>query len=174
MYWIIKLIQSLVKALNSEGTPGQVAAGMAMGACLGLTPLLNLHNLLIVGMVLFFRVSVPGAMLGWLVLTPVGFVLDPLFDSLGTALLVDNQSLQSIWGAAYNTPVVALANPTNTIVVGSLIGWMLLATPIFFAARWGVGWYRRAVYARYKDAKIFRALRASKAYSAYRLFRPGA
>ena len=174
MYWIVKLVQSLVKALNSEGTPGQVAAGMAMGACLGLTPLLNLHNLAIVAIILFFRVSVPGAMLGWLIFTPVGFLLDPVFDRVGRALLLDNASLSDVWGAAYNAPVVALANPTNTIVVGSLVGWAVLAVPIFFAARWGVGWYRRTIYERYKNARVFRALRASKVYNAYRIFRPGA
>lgn len=173
MYWIIKLIQSLVKALNSEGTPGQVAAGMAIGSCLGLTPLLNLHNLLIVGVILFFRVSVPGSLLGWLIFTPVGFLLDPVFNAIGRALLVDNTSLQPVFGAAYNAPVVALANPTNTIVVGSFVGWVVLALPIFFVARWAVGWYRRTIYARYKDAKVFKALRASKLYNLYRLFRPG-
>lgn len=173
MYWIVKLVQSLVKALNSEGTPGQVAAGMAMGACLGLTPLLNLHNLLIVGVILFFRVSVPGAMLGWLILTPVGFLLDPVFNSIGAALLLDNTSLRDVWTTAYNTPVVALANPTNTIVVGSFVGWAVLALPIFVVARWGVSWYRRTIYERYKDAKLFRALKASKIYNVYRLFRPG-
>ncbi|MBM4183340.1 MAG: TIGR03546 family protein [Gemmatimonadetes bacterium] len=172
MYAIIKLIQSLVKALNSEGTPGQVAAGIAVGSCLGLTPLLNLHNLLIVGVILFFRVSVPGATLGWLVFTPAGFLLDPVFDRVGTALLVDNVALQDVWGAAYNAPVIALANPTNTIVVGSLVGWVVLALPIFFLARAAVAWYRNTIYARYKDAKFFRALRASKLYNVYEMFRP--
>jgi uncharacterized protein (TIGR03546 family) len=174
MYWIIKLVQSLVGALNSEGTPGQVAAGMAMGACLGLTPLLNLHNLLIVAVILFFRVSVPGAMLGWFVFTPIGFLLDPLFDRVGLALLVDSGPLGGVWGTAYNTPLVALANPTNTIVVGSFVSWLVLALPIFFLARWGVAHYRRTIYERYKNAKIFRAIRGSKVYNYYRLFRPGA
>ena len=41
---LLKLIQSLIKALHSEGTPGQLAAGLALGAILGLTPLWNLHN----------------------------------------------------------------------------------------------------------------------------------
>lgn len=173
MYWIIKLIQNLVKALNSEGTPGQVAAGIAVGSCPGLTPLLNLHNLLIVGVIFFFRVSVPGAMLGWIVFTPVGFALDPVFDSVGQALVMDTGSLEGAFAAAYNTPVIALANPTNTIVAGSFIGWVLLSVPIFFLARASVGWYRANVYERYKDAKVFRALRASKLYNAYRLFRPG-
>lgn len=173
MYWIIKLIQNLVKALNSEGTPGQVAAGIAFGSCLGLTPLLNLHNLLIVGVIFFFRVSVPGAMLGWLVFTPVGFALDPAFDKLGQALVMDSGALQEAFASAYNTPVIALANPTNTIVAGSFLGWIVLAVPIFFLARASVGWYRANAYARYKDAKVFRALRASKVYNVYRLFRPG-
>ena len=172
MYWIIKLIQSLVKALNSEGTPGQVAAGMAMGACLGLTPLLNLHNLLVVAVILFFRVSVPGAMLGWLIFTPVGFLLDPVFDRVGTALLLDTVALREVWSTAYNAPVVALANPTNTIVVGSFAGWVVLAVPIFFLARWAVARYRATIYERYKDAKVFKAIRRSKVYNWYQLFRP--
>jgi len=172
VYWIIKFIQNLVKALNSEGTPGQVAAGMAFGACLGLTPLISLHNLLIVGVIMFFRVSVPGATLGWLMFTPVGFLLDPLFHSVGTTLLAETSALRPLWIALYNTPVVALGNPTNTIVVGSVVSWVVSVIPIFFLARLGVGWYRRTIYERYKDAKVFKALRASKLYSAYRLFRP--
>jgi uncharacterized protein (TIGR03546 family) len=174
VYWIVKFVQSLVKALNSEGTPGQVAAGIAFGSCLGLTPFVSLHNLMIVGVILFFRVSVPGATLGWLVFTPVGFALDPLFDSLGHSLLADTSSLQSLWVYLYNAPVIALGNPTNTIIVGSLVSWVVGVVPIFFLARWGVGRYRTAIYDRYKDAKVFKAVRASKLFGVYRLFRPGA
>jgi uncharacterized protein (TIGR03546 family) len=173
VYWIVKFIQSLVKALNSEGTPGQIAAGIAFGSCLGLSPLVSLHNLLIVAVILFFRVSVPGATLGWLIFTPVGFLLDPLFDSIGTTLLADTSALRPLWVTLYNTPVVALGNPTNTIVVGSLATWLATVVPIFFLARIGVGLYRRTIYERYKDAKFFKAVRASKLYGLYRLFRPG-
>ncbi|HET7038497.1 MAG TPA: DUF2062 domain-containing protein, partial [Gemmatimonadales bacterium] len=84
----IKLIQSLVKALNSEGTPGQVAAGIALGAVFGLTPLINLHNLVLFALAVVLNVSFPGVMLGWAVFLPLGFALDPLFDVVGRALLV--------------------------------------------------------------------------------------
>ena len=174
MYWIVKLLQSLAKALNSEGTPGQVAAGIAMGACIGLTPMMSLHNLLIVGVILFFRVSVPGAMLGWLLFTPLGFVLDPVFDRIGNWLIADAAALRELWITLYNTPVVALGNPTNTIVVGSFVFWLVAAVPIFFATRVAIARYRETIYARYKDHRFFKALRASKLYGAYRLFRPGA
>lgn len=173
MYWIVKFVQSLVKALNSEGTPAQVAAGIAFGSCLGLTPLISLHNLLVVGVVMFFRVSVPGASLGWLLFTPVGFLLDPLFDALGTRLIVGTPSLEGLWVALYNMPVVALGNPTNTIVIGSLVFWIVGVVPIYGLARVGVGWYRRTIYERFKDAKLFKAIRASKVYGVYRMFRPG-
>jgi uncharacterized protein (TIGR03546 family) len=172
MYWIVKFVQGLVKALNSEGTPGQIAAGMAFGSCLGLSPLITLHNLVIVGVILFFRVSVPGATLGWLIFTPVGFLLDPLFDSIGTALLADTSALRPLWVTLYNTPVVALGNPTNTIVVGSLVTWLVCVVPIFFLARTGVALYRRTIYERYRDHRFFKAIRASKLYGLYRLFRP--
>lgn len=173
MYWIVKIIQSLARALNSEGTPGQVAAGIALGACIGLTPMFSLHNLLIVGVILFFRVSVPGATLGWLLFTPFGFALDPVFDSIGTKLIVDVEALRGVWVFLYNTPVVALGRPTNTIVSGSLVFWVVAVVPIFFAARWAVTRYRATIYQRYKDHRVFKALRASKAYGVYRLFRPG-
>jgi uncharacterized protein (TIGR03546 family) len=172
VYWLIKFVQSLVRALNSEGTPGQVAAGMAMGAAVGLTPFINLHNVLVLSLVLLLNVSVPGAILGWFFCIPLGFVLDPVFDSIGQILLLDVPALSGLWSTVYNTPVLALTNLTNSVVVGSLVGWMVLAGPIFFLARWGVMRYRATIYARYKDAKLFKAIRASKLYNIYRLFRP--
>jgi len=45
----LKFIQQLIGTLNSDGTPRQVAAGIALGAVFGLTPLINLHNLLLFG-----------------------------------------------------------------------------------------------------------------------------
>lgn len=172
MLTLIKLIQSLVKALNSEGTPGQVAAGVALGAAFGLTPLLSLHNLVLVAVLFLFNVSLPGALLGWLVFVPVGFVLDPLFDRVGQWLLLGTSALHGFWTAVYNMPVLSLANLTNTIVLGSLLVWAMLALPVFFLARWGIGRYRATVYQRLRASKVFRAVTASKLYNVYRMFRP--
>ena len=64
MLALLKLLQSLIKTLHSDGTPGQVAAGMALGAVLGLTPLMNVHNLVILALILVLNVSFGGALLG--------------------------------------------------------------------------------------------------------------
>lgn len=171
MYTLIKLIQYLVRALNSEGTPGQVAAGFALGAALGLTPLLNLHNLVIVALILVFRVSVPGALLGWIAMVPFGFLLDPVFDAIGQALLTTS-GLVALWTAVYNTPVLAFANLNNSVVLGSVAAWIVLTGPLFLAARWGVARYRATVYERLRGTRVFKAVTASKLYNVYRLFRP--
>lgn len=62
MFTLLKLIQSLIKTLHSDGTPGQVAAGLALGAALGLTPLMNVHELVIFAAIVLLNVSFGGGM----------------------------------------------------------------------------------------------------------------
>ncbi len=172
MFTLLKIIQSLVRALNSEATPNQVAAGFVLGAALGLTPLVSLHNLVIVVAIALFRVTVPGAILGWLLTVPLGFLLDPVFDAVGRALLLDAGGLTPFWTTVTNTPVVSLANFGNTIVLGSLVSWAVLAAPLFAAVRIGVVQYRRHVYPKVAEWRVFKVMKASKAYNVYRMFRP--
>jgi uncharacterized protein (TIGR03546 family) len=169
---LLKLLQSLVKALNSDGTPGQVAAGIALGAVFGLTPLMNLHNLVLFVLAIILNVSFPGVMLGWAVFLPVGFALDPLFDAVGTMLLVGMPALKPFWTWCYNTPLVALTNFNNTIVLGSLAVWAAALLPLFFLLRWLVTKYRATVYARLQRTKLFQAVKASSLYNVYTMFRP--
>jgi uncharacterized protein (TIGR03546 family) len=171
MFALLKLLQSLIKTLHSDGTPGQVAAGMALGAVLGLTPLMNVHNLLVFSLVLLLNVSFGGAMLGWMAFLPVGFLLDPLFHAIGLQLL-EAPSLRALWTGWYNTPLVPYTNFNNTVVLGSVTAWLVMAIPIFFAARWGVARYRATIGARVQQSRLYKAITASKAYNVYRLLRP--
>lgn len=172
MLLLIKLLQQLVKTLNSDGTPRQIAAGVALGSVLGLTPLVNLHNLVMLAVIMVFNVSVPGALLGWALAIPAGFALDPVFDLVGGRLLIGTPGLRSLWTSMANTPVVPLTNFNNTIVLGSFLSWLVLALPIYFVARWGVGRYRATLYPRLQKTRAFQAVTASKLYNVYRLFRP--
>lgn len=171
MFALLKLIQSLIKTLHSEGTPGQVAAGVALGAALGLTPLMNVHNLVVFSLVLLLNVSFGGGMLGWALFVPLGFLLDPLFHAVGLQLL-GAPSLRPLWTGWYNAPLVPYTNFNNTVVLGSVVGWLVLAVPIFFAARWGVARYRATIGARVQQSRFYQAITASKAYNVYKLFRP--
>ena len=171
MLTLVKLVQSLVKALHSEGTPGQLAAGIALGAILGLTPLVSLHNAVIFVLIVMLNVSFPGALLGWAVFVPIGFLLDPLFDRIGHTLLF-TPALTPLFTSLYNMPVVPLTNFNNTVTLGSLVFAIVFFVPLYFAARWGVTGYRATIGERVRQSKWYRALMASKVYNVYRLFRP--
>jgi len=171
MFALLKLIQSIIKTLHSEGTPGQVAAGIALGAVLGLTPLMNVHNLIIFSFIVLLNVSFGGGMLGWALFVPLGFLLDPVFDRIGASLL-RAPSLRPLWTSWYNTPLVPYTNFNNSVVLGSVVSWLVLAVPIFFAARWGVARYRATIGERVRRSKFYRAVTASQVYNWYKLFRP--
>ncbi len=171
MFTLIKLMQSLVGALHSEGRPGQLAAGIVLGSFLGLTPLVNLHNAVIFAALVLLNVSFAGGLLGWAVFVPVGFLLDPLFDWIGHSLLLA-PSLRGLWTSLSNTPIIPLTNFNNTVVLGSLVFAMVFALPLFFATRLGVVRYRATIGERVRQSKWYRAIMASKAYNVYKLFRP--
>jgi len=161
-----------VKSLNSQGTPGQLAAGLALGSALGLTPLMNLHNLVLLAAAMLFNVSFGGFLLGWALFVPVGFALDPVFDAIGRTLLIGATGLRPMWTAWYNAPVLPLTNFNNTVVLGSFVCWAVLAIPLFFVLRSLVAQYRERVYARLKRTRFFQAVTASKLFNIYSLFRP--
>lgn len=171
MLAIIKLIQSLFGALHSEGTPGQLAAGIVLGSFLGLTPLVNLHNAVIFAALVLLNVSFAGGMLGWAVFIPFGFLLDPLFDWIGHTLLLA-PGLRGLWTSLYNMPIVPLTNFDNTVVIGSVVFTLLFAVPLFFAARHAVTRYRATIGERVRQSRWYRAIVASKLYNVYKLFRP--
>ena len=171
MFALIKLIQSLVGALHSEGTPGQLAAGIALGSILGLTPLMNVHNAIVFAALMLLNVSFAGGMLGWALFVPIGFLLDPLFDWIGHSLLLA-PSLRGLWTSMYNMSIVPLTNFNNTIVLGSLVFSLLLLVPLFVATRWAVARYRVTIGERVRQSKFYRTVMASKVYNVYKMFQP--
>jgi len=171
VFALVKLIQSLVGALHSEGTPGQLALGIALGSIMGLTPLMNIHNAIVFAAIVLLNVSFAGGLLGWALFVPIGFLLDPLFDWIGHSLLLA-PALRGLWTSLYNMPIVPLTNFNNTIVLGSLVFALVLLVPLFLATRWAVARYRVTVGARVRQSKFYRAVTASKAYNVYKMFRP--
>lgn len=168
---IIKFLQSLIKALNSDGTPGQVAMGIALGLVFGLSPLTSPHNLVVLVAAMLTTVSIPGVMLGWVIAVPLGFVLDPLFHKVGLALLT-NSSLEPLWVWIANTPVISLARLNNTIVLGSLVVWLVLLVPAYFGFRILVVRYRAHVLERLAATPLFKMVKGSRLWNLYQLLRP--
>jgi uncharacterized protein (TIGR03546 family) len=172
MLVILKFLRSLIKTLHSEGTPTQIAAGIAIGAALGVTPLINLHNVVILVALVMLNVSFGAGMLGMAIFAPVGFLLDPLFDRIGHWLLIDVAALRPLWTWLDDMPIFALSNLDNTVVAGSLFAWLILALPVFIAARILVIRYRASFGAWLHRTRLYNAIAASQVYNVYRWFSP--
>ena len=171
MLVLLKFIQSLVQTLHSDGSPRQIAAGLALGAALGLTPLMSLQNFVVFCLLFLLNVSFGAGMLGWALATPIGFLLDPLFDRIGSALL-ENAGLRPLWTSLNNMPIVPFTNFNNSVTLGSFVGWLALFVPMYFGARFLVIKYRVTLGERVRQSAFWKALAASKAYNVYRWFRP--
>ena len=172
MLTFLKLLRSLVKTLHSDGSPGQIAFGIALGAALGLTPIANAHNAVIFLLLAVLNVSFAAGLFAWAAFVPIGFMLDPLFHRIGRWLLVDAETLRPLWTTWDNVPGLALTNFNNTVVLGSLVAWLALFIPLYFASRYGVLRYRASIGERVKNSRYYRLLEASQIYNVYRWFRP--
>jgi uncharacterized protein (TIGR03546 family) len=171
MLAILNLLRSLVKTLHSDGTPGQIAAGIALGAALGLTPIANAHNVVVLLLLAVLNVSFAAGLFAMAAFVPIGFMFDPIFDRIGRMLLMD-ESLRPMWTAMDNVPGLALTNFNNTVVLGSVVVWAALFIPLFVATRVGVLKYRATIGQKVMQSRWYKALETSKLYNVYLWFRP--
>ncbi len=132
---------------------------------------MSAHNLVLLAAIVLLNVSFGGGMLGLALFTPVGFLLDPLFDRVGL-LLLQISGLRGLWTDWYNMPLLPYTGFNNSVVLGSFVVWLVCAVPIYFAARWAVGHYRATYGHRVLNSRFMRGLKASKVYNVYNWFQP--
>ncbi|MBO4546576.1 MAG: TIGR03546 family protein, partial [Treponema sp.] len=100
---MLKWISGLFKALNANQNPAEMAHGFALGMMLGLIPKNNALWYLILVFFLFVRINKPTYLLTMLVVSYFAWMLDPVFDSLGYAVLT-LKPLESAFGILVDIP----------------------------------------------------------------------
>ena len=170
MLALLKLIQSIFKTLHSDGTPNQVAWGIALGAALGIIPLFTLQNALIFVALVMINISFSAGMLGWALAVPVGFALDPLFDAIGRYLLVTRADLTPFWTKVINLPLLPYSQFNNTVALGATLTWLVSLPFLYWGARVGVAKYRVSWGPRLERSAFMKALKASSLYNVYAFF----
>lgn len=163
----LKFFSKLLKILSSSASSNQIAGGFVLGMILGLTPILALHNLVVILLIILLNVNIATAIFGFILFSGVAYLLDPVFHSLGYFLLVDVQSLRNLWISMYNTPILALSKYNNTVVMGSLIGAIILIIPLFFVSKSFVRYYRSTLQSKFQRFKIVQAAKSTKIYGWY-------
>lgn len=166
MSLILKQLFGLLKLLNSETGHNQIAAGIACGFILGMSPMLSLQALLVFICLFVFRIQMGSAFLAAFFFKFIAWIFDPLFDDFGRAVL-GSESLTPLWTTLYNMPIVPLTRFNNSVVMGAGIVAILLSPVIFFASRGLILKYRETVVARLKQTKFWKAMQATSLYQWY-------
>lgn len=166
MFLILKYVAKLLKALSSEASPNQLAGGFILGMIIGLTPVVSVHNLVILVLIIILKVNIGMAILAFLIFSGIAYLADPLFHSFGIWIL-ENDGLQDTWTSMYNNELWAITKFYNTVVIGSFISALVLCIPMFPLTRIGVIQYRKHIHEKVMKTKFAKALKGTKLYSVY-------
>ena len=161
---MIQTIISLIRVMHSETDPRQISLGFALGMIPGLNPFTSPHNLLVI---LFVRVNIGAAMLSWAAFGILAYALDPLFHQIGLFILTGVGSLQGLWTALYNAPLVPYTRFNNSVVMGSLIFSLLAFYSVYLGGRLMVVKYRETLMEHFNRLKIVQVFKASDVYKWY-------
>mgnify|MGYP001474326755 CR=1 FL=1 len=166
MTLLLKQIFNFLKILNSDTGTNQIAAGIAAGFILGMTPSLSLQSLIVFICLFVFRIQVGAAFLSLAFFKVFAYLLDPVFDQAGQAVL-EMASLQGLFTSLYNMPIVPFTRFNNSVVMGSGVVGFALAPFMFFFAKFMVKKYRATVVERFQNTKLWKAIKATSFYKWY-------
>ena len=167
----IELLAKLVKILRSAASPNQIAAGFVIGMIIGLTPFWTLHNIILIIILIIVNINIGTALFSFILFSAIAYLADPIFHHFGYFLLVDMESLNSLWTFLYNLPLIALSRYNNTVVIGSFVIAMIISLPTYFLAKVVVIYYRENIDSQIQKWKLVQAIKGSKIYSFYEKIR---
>lgn len=130
---VVRPLRSAVSVLAANDSPRQIAAGVALGMVLGLTPKGNLIAVALGVLLCALRVNKTAGLMAAAAFSAVGVALDPITHNLGAHLL-KVESLQSFYAWLYDQPLGPWMGFNNTVVLGSLVLGVYLAYPCYVAA----------------------------------------
>jgi len=166
MTLLLKQLFSFIKLLNSDTGTNQLASGLALGMVLGFSPFLSLQTFLVLFLCFFFRIQLGAAFLSAFFFKFVAFLMDPVADLLGRAVL-ESEALRPLFVMLYNMPIIPLTRFHNSIVMGSGLIGFILAIPMYFAFKTLIIKYRQAVEEYIKGTKWWKAMKATALFKWY-------
>ncbi len=167
---MISAIVKLLKGLNDNSHPGEIAHAASCGFLLGLLPKDNLLWYLIFILFLFLRINKGALLLVILLGSVVALFLDPLLDTIGyTILTID--AIAPFMAFFLNIPLMAYTKINNSVVLGSLVFSIVAYFPMYLAAKAFVSVWRKTLAPKLANNKIVKGFMklpiVSKIYKAY-------
>lgn len=163
---MIRLLAKLLKVLNSENDPAQISLAFSFSMFSGFLPFFTPINLVVLFIVLIVRVNLSAYILGWAFFSGVAYLLDPLFHSIGLAVL-SADPLQDVWIAMYNSTIWRIQKFNNTIVMGGFVFALVSFIPLLLLSNLLVRRYRQHFLAWVRKTPLMKMIMASDFYRYY-------
>lgn len=151
---MIKYITRLIKALNANAHPGDIAHAVSLGLLLSLVPKNNLLWVFLFVLTLFIRIHKGAFFLSLLLFSPLVPVADVLVERLGFMVL-SLSVLEPVYTVLYQTPFIGLTRFNNTMVAGGFLAGILAYMPLYVLVRILLSLYREKLQPAITGSKIF-------------------
>jgi uncharacterized protein (TIGR03546 family) len=159
---MLRPLMSLLAAILEEESPRVLAASLVMGLVIGFIPKDSLIAPILGIFLLAFRFNLTLATASAAFFSGVAAALDPVADALGRAVLT-HPSFVGLWAWLYELPLAPWTRFNNTVVMGSLLLALGLASPAYMVALQLVEKYRPTVLEWIKRLHVDELLQATGA-----------
>ena len=131
---MLKKIINLLKALNSNSHPGEIAHAVSLALLLGLIPKNNALFYIVTVFCLFIRINKAAFVIFTAIFSLLAHFADPMLDTIGWYVL-NLDFLRPALSSLLEIPFVGFTRLNNTIVAGGLVAGLLLYIPSYALAR---------------------------------------
>ena len=160
MFSFLNFPAKLIRLLEANVSPGEVAAGVCLGMFMGFVPL---NGPMAVFLAVFFLVFKLNRISTLVTLPFFKFFyflgLWRVTDIIGGYLLVDAEYLNYFWRVVTGLPILAYADLNNTLVAGGLVLSAVLCVPVYLLARKGAGVLQAKYAEKMKDTKFMKTVK---------------
>lgn len=154
---MLAYLVNFLKALNSNSKPSQIANSFCIGLILGFMPKNNLLWYILFIFFAFVRINKCGYYIMTIIGTLTAYLIDPLFDKIGYAILTF-APLENFYAWALDIPFVGFTKFNNTIVAGSLVFGLLAYIPFFLIMYLLIKLWRKHIAPRFNDSKVLKTI----------------
>lgn len=163
---MLSLIAKILKALNSDTRPSQIAIAIAFAFLVGFNGFTSVIGLGVIVCLFFIRCNLSIFIALSAVFALLSLMLSPLLSLVGESVLTAS-SLNSFWQDLYQTYWFRVFDLNNTLVMGNAVVSLIMLVPVYFIGYQLVVKYRNSIMAFVNKFKIVQTLKASKFYRLY-------
>lgn len=163
---MLTILARLLKLLNSEHSPNQLALGVCFGLAIGLMPGFSMLLPLLLVVVCLIKANITLMLLVWGLFEGLAYIADPMLHQIGYALL-NADSLQTIWTSLIQSSFWKLTAFNNSLVMGAVVVIIALCLPVYVCTRILIVQYRGNIKTYFEKLKMTQVLKSSKLIQIY-------